>query len=102
MQTVLTIFERENTDKVIVEIYLKDIVSVDALMEEKGVYPFVVRESSRETVLAADDNASRECVVLSLLNCSDWIKRITSLMVLQMVSSRNPIDEFTFKSCTSL
>lgn len=56
---MLTLFERENKEKVLLEIYLENIVSVEEQQDEKGVYPFLIQEPDRETILAADDSSSR-------------------------------------------
>ena len=51
-------FERENKEKVLLEIYLESIVSVEEMQDEKGVFPLAIREADRETILAFDDNTS--------------------------------------------
>ena len=95
---MLTVFERENKEKVLLEIYLESIVSVEEMQDEKGVFPLAIREADRETILAFDDNTSCKWVFFYVHRCSsDWIKRITSLMALRMVSSREPINETSFK-----
>ena len=55
---MLTVFERENKEKVLLEIYLENIVSVEEMQDEKGVFPLAIREADRETILAFDDNTS--------------------------------------------
>lgn len=40
------------------EIYLENIISVEELQDDKGVFPLSIRESDRETILAADDSTS--------------------------------------------
>lgn len=55
---MLTVFERENKEKVLLEIYLESIVSVEEMQDEKGVFPLAIREADRETILAFDDNTS--------------------------------------------
>ena len=50
--------ERENKEKVILEIYLESIISVEEMQDEKGVFPLIIREADRDTILAFDDNTS--------------------------------------------
>ncbi len=100
------VYERELKDKVITNIPLTNIIAIepqvhiildsDGQPNEKNIYPFLIREPDRETVLAVDDDSSRKQICIDNVTCSSWIRQIASLVILQMASS-GIINEENFK-----